>query len=708
MAWPNGCPCSSTATRASTMRWRCSTRAASPEAEIARRHAACPATSSSRTSSATRSRCSSWPGGPTSRSRSARTARSCGRFAIAPETHGPHGLGYAVPGAAALGTERPDRRGPHRRGHARATGRGHARHARARSRTSRSRSCATRSCPQRVRGLVMMVGAVPDGRATRRPTTEWNARSTPRRSRSSSTAWTRAAGVRRVRGAPGRARPRRHRAREDDAASTSSGSPRAAADADGRVVALRRATRCASTSSSTAATTASTAPSSTTRWRSRSRSTRRWGGARRSTVEVELGGPAHGRRDRDGLATRLGPASRTSTSSSRPTSRRSSSASSSASARWPLPDGLMRSRVSMRPTWLRVGGRGGHAGRRRRSSRLALLPDLRRTGRCGSPGRSWRVIAVPAAIGAYALVEHQQTGRLDSIARQFDTRTLVLMPVAIAINIVLGMAVASAAQDPALPRLGRHDPRRRARRARWRAPRPASCPPWSGPTSSPPPLQSPYAAPFAIVAAVIGLLAGTFARHGAGSVRVPATPTRQLVVGAAIAIGAIVLMAVPRAARLAGDRRGDAALARERPAALPRARAGSRILAVAGTIVGLARAPRARSRPRGRLRRRGRRRTGIVAAFIAAPDRGDRLRRRDRLGHRPARRGLPPGRRGHQRGRARPEPHLRPDRQGRRRTSSCSSSSRALPRRTDRAVPAGRGPAARVAGDRTERLDGRR
>ena len=55
------------------------------------------------------------------------------------------------------------------------------------------------------------------------------------------------------------------------------------------------------------------------------------------------------------------------------------------------------------------------------------------------------LVAVPAGIGAYALIEYLQTGQLDSITRQFDTRILVLMPIAIAINIVLGTAVASSA-----------------------------------------------------------------------------------------------------------------------------------------------------------------------------------------------------------------------------------------------------------------------
>ena len=45
-------------------------------------------------------------------------------------------------------------------------------------------------------------------------------------------------------------------------------------------------------------------------------------------------------------------------------------------------------------------------------------------------------------------IEYAQTGRLDSIASQFDTRTIVLIPIAIAINIILGQTVAAALKVP--------------------------------------------------------------------------------------------------------------------------------------------------------------------------------------------------------------------------------------------------------------------
>ena len=48
------------------------------------------------------------------------------------------------------------------------------------------------------------------------------------------------------------------------------------------------------------------------------------------------------------------------------------------------------------------------------------------------------VLALVLAFIAYAATEYAQTKRLESITRQFDTRTIVLIPIAIAINIILG------------------------------------------------------------------------------------------------------------------------------------------------------------------------------------------------------------------------------------------------------------------------------
>ena len=71
-------------------------------------------------------------------------------------------------------------------------------------------------------------------------------------------------------------------------------------------------------------------------------------------------------------------------------------------------------------------------------------------------------IAGIAAAVAWFAVEYLQTRRLASLEGQFTTRTFVLMPIGIALNIVLGAAVAQRAEDPDLPRLDRHDPGRRA------------------------------------------------------------------------------------------------------------------------------------------------------------------------------------------------------------------------------------------------------
>ena len=57
-------------------------------------------------------------------------------------------------------------------------------------------------------------------------------------------------------------------------------------------------------------------------------------------------------------------------------------------------------------------------------------------------------LALLVAFLVYAAVEYAQTRRLDSITRQFDTRTLVMMPIAIALNIILGQAVGAALKIP--------------------------------------------------------------------------------------------------------------------------------------------------------------------------------------------------------------------------------------------------------------------
>ena len=150
--------------------------------------------------------------------------------------------------------------------------------------------------------------------------------------------------------------------------------------------------------------------------------------------------------------------------------------------------------------------------------------------------------AIPAGVGTYALVEFLQTGRLESITRQFDTRTVVLMPVAMALNIVLGTAVASALKIPVyLDSVGTILVAVLAGPLAGAVTGFLSNIVWT--YLAPPPFGSPYAAPFALVAVVIGLLAGAFARWGWLRPR-PGASGRQLVVAAGVAISLVSLMAI--------------------------------------------------------------------------------------------------------------------------------------------------------------------
>jgi hypothetical protein len=114
---------------------------------------------------------------------------------------------------------------------------------------------------------------------------------------------------------------------------------------------------------------------------------------------------------------------------------------------------------------------------------------------------------------AYAVSEYAQTGGLHSISRQFDTRTIVLIPIAIAINIILGQAVAAALKLPIyMDSIGT------ILVGALAGPLPGAI---TGLAANliwtyvlPAPFHSDFAAPFALVAAVIGLLAGAFSRFG--------------------------------------------------------------------------------------------------------------------------------------------------------------------------------------------------
>ncbi len=154
------------------------------------------------------------------------------------------------------------------------------------------------------------------------------------------------------------------------------------------------------------------------------------------------------------------------------------------------------------------------------------------------------VLAIALLIGfvVYAAVEYAQTGALRSISSQFDTRTIVLMPIAIAINIVLGQTVSAALKIPVyLDSIGT------ILVGALAGPIPGLLTGllanliWTFVLAGTP-LGSPYAWPFAIVAAEIGLLAGIFGRLGFFRPR-PNTPTPQLVVGTVVALAVLAALA---------------------------------------------------------------------------------------------------------------------------------------------------------------------
>jgi hypothetical protein len=132
----------------------------------------------------------------------------------------------------------------------------------------------------------------------------------------------------------------------------------------------------------------------------------------------------------------------------------------------------------------------------------------------------------------YAAAEYAQTKRLDSITSQFDTRTIVLIPIAIAINIILGQTVSAALKVPIyLDSIGT-----------------ILVGVLAGPLAGaltgglanliwtyvlPAPFHSDYAAPFFIVAVEIGLLAGVFGRLGFFRSR-PNTSWDRLAIGGGV------------------------------------------------------------------------------------------------------------------------------------------------------------------------------
>jgi uncharacterized membrane protein YidH (DUF202 family) len=147
------------------------------------------------------------------------------------------------------------------------------------------------------------------------------------------------------------------------------------------------------------------------------------------------------------------------------------------------------------------------------------------------------VLAVAIVVGfvVYAVIEWLQTGRLDSIARQFSTRTVVLIPLAIAINIVLGQTVATALKIPVyLDSVGTILVGVLAGPFAGAATGLLSNLAWTFLLAGTP-FGSPFAWPFAIVAAEIGLLAGLFGYAGVFRSR-PDTPIGRFLLGVAIAV----------------------------------------------------------------------------------------------------------------------------------------------------------------------------
>jgi hypothetical protein len=169
---------------------------------------------------------------------------------------------------------------------------------------------------------------------------------------------------------------------------------------------------------------------------------------------------------------------------------------------------------------------------------LDLTPD-ENTGLVAAGNTLIALFSVALLVGflAYAATEYAQTKRFESISRQFSTRTIVLIPIAIAINIILGQTVSAALKVPIyLDSIGT-----------------ILVGVLAGPLAGaltgglanliwtyilPAPFHSDYAAPFFIVAVEIGLMAGVFGRLGFFRSR-PNTPWNRLAIGA-VAVALIV------------------------------------------------------------------------------------------------------------------------------------------------------------------------
>jgi hypothetical protein len=150
--------------------------------------------------------------------------------------------------------------------------------------------------------------------------------------------------------------------------------------------------------------------------------------------------------------------------------------------------------------------------------------------------------ALLVSVALYAGIELAQTGGIASVSRQFGTRTIVLMPIAIAINVVLGQTVTAVLKVPIyLDSIGTILVG-------------ALAGPIAGALTGllsnllwtyvlPPPFHSDFAAPFAITAVVIGLLAGVFGRAGLLRPR-PGSRLPQLALAGFVALAVIVVLAL--------------------------------------------------------------------------------------------------------------------------------------------------------------------
>ncbi len=225
-------------------------------------------------------------------------------------------------------------------------------------------------------------------------------------------------------------------------------------------------------------------------------------------------------------------------------------------------------------------------------------------------------VALLVAVATYALLEWVQTRRLDSITSQFDTRTLVLMPIAIAFNIILGQAVGAALKIPIyLDSIGT------ILVGALAGPIPGML---TGLLSNllwsyvlPPPFHSDIAGAFALVAAVIGLLAGWFARLGWLRPR-PNRSTGELAVAGTITVLAILVLAY---LAFLGYQAilGSPALAPESGETLFVVLGWVALLMVVGTIIGLLFLLFVRRDLTASYVVLGGVITGIVAAAISAP-----------------------------------------------------------------------------------------